>query len=281
MAGIDRGIARTDWTDGENDFLVADYFVMLGEEVAGRPYVKAMHRRLIVEQTGRPEKSVEWKYRNVSAVLENLGLPRIRGYAPADHAQFHGLTAAIERYLTANVAVVEMDAAVSLLSDDDDPFVDPPILRNRRPPTPEPIIRLARKFDPVARDARNRALGRKGEEFVLGQERRRLLRAGREDLLPNLRWISEVEGDGAGYDIRSFDPATGAERLIEVKSTYGGATMAFFLSRNEEALSLLRPTEFRLYRVFDLSVRPRVFALTPPLRASVNLETATWRASFR
>ena len=49
----------------------------------------------------------------------------------------------------------------------------------------------------------------------------------------------------------------------------------------EEALSLERPYEFRLYRVFDLSVRPRIFSLTPPLRACVNLETASWRASFR
>jgi len=36
MAGIDRGIGRTDWTDGENDLLVADYFVMLREEILGR-----------------------------------------------------------------------------------------------------------------------------------------------------------------------------------------------------------------------------------------------------
>ncbi len=95
MAGIDRGIAGTDWSDTENDLLVADYFVMLGQEVAGAPYVKAAHRRLIIEQTGRPEKSVEWKYRNVSAVLEKLSLPRIRDYAPAEHPQFHGLAAAI------------------------------------------------------------------------------------------------------------------------------------------------------------------------------------------
>ena len=43
MAGIDCGIAGTDWTDAENDLLVADYFEMLGEELAGAPYVKATH----------------------------------------------------------------------------------------------------------------------------------------------------------------------------------------------------------------------------------------------
>ena len=209
MDGIIRGIAGTDWTDAENDLLVADYFAMLGEEMAGRPYVKAEHRRAIVEQIGRPEKSVEWKYRNMSAVLEKLGLPRIRGYVPALHAQFEGLAAAIDRYLSANDPVVEIDVAAPVVRVDDDPFVDPPAVLAKEAKTPEPILRLTRKFDPVARDARNRALGRKGEEFVLEQEKRRLARAGREDLLPDLRWVSEVEGDGAGYDIRSFDPATG------------------------------------------------------------------------
>ena len=187
MDGITRGIAGQDWTDAENDLLVADYFAMLGEEMAGRPYVKANHRRAIVEQTGRSEGSVERKYMNVSAVLEKLGLPRIRGYAPALHAQFQGLAAAIDRYLTVNDPVVGIDVSAPVVRVDDDPFVDPPAILAREMPTPEPIRRLARKFDPVARDARNRALGRKGEEFVLDQEKRRLVRAGREDPLPDLR----------------------------------------------------------------------------------------------
>jgi len=93
--------------------------------------------------------------------------------------------------------------------------------------------------------------------------------------------VSEVEGGGAGYDVRSFDPATGDERSIEVKSTYGGVTTGSFISRNEEALSIERPAEFRLYRVFDLAVCPRIFSLRPPLRDFVDLETANWRATFR
>jgi hypothetical protein len=56
--------------------------------------------------------------------------------------------------------------------------------------------------------------------------------------------------------------------------------MGFFVSRNEETLSLERLNEFRLYRVFDLAVRPRIFAIKPPLRDFVHLETANWRASF-
>ncbi len=52
MDGITRGISGQDWTDAENDLLVADYFAMLGEEIAGRPYVKRRHRLAIVELRG-------------------------------------------------------------------------------------------------------------------------------------------------------------------------------------------------------------------------------------
>ncbi len=279
MDGTPSATAGSDWSGQENDLLVADYFAMLGEEMAGRSYVKAQHRRAIVDLTGRPDKSVEWKYRNVSAVLETLGLPRIRGYVPAPHAQFHGLAAAIDRYLTVNNAVFGIEPALPAVTDDD-PFVEPPNILAKKERTPDPIRRLARKFDPVARDAHNRALGRKGEKFVLDQEERRLIKAGREDLLPDLIWESDVNGDGAGYDIRSFDPVTGDERLIEVKATYGGERMGFFVSRNEEELSLERPKEFRLYRVFDLAIHPRIFAIQPPLRDFIHLETANWRATF-
>jgi hypothetical protein len=258
MDATGSGSAGSDWTDQENDLLVADYFAMFGEEMAGRAYVKAHHRRAIVEHTGRSEGSVERKYMNVSAVLIKLGLPRIRGYAPNDHAQFKGLSAAIDRYLSANEAILEPDVAVPEFDEAYSPFVEVPVPRPKPERTQEPIERLARKFDPAVRDAANRALGKKGEAFVLEQERRRLIGAGRADLVHDLRWVADLDGDGAGYDIRSFDPATGDERLIEVKSTYGESTMPFFVTSNEESLSLERPSEFR----------PTAFSISRSDRAS-------------
>uniref|UniRef100_Q07LL7 Uncharacterized protein n=1 Tax=Rhodopseudomonas palustris (strain BisA53) TaxID=316055 RepID=Q07LL7_RHOP5 len=41
---------------------------------------------------------------------------------------------------------------------------------------------IARKYDVAVRDARNRALGRAGEERVIAHERASLLAAGRTDL---------------------------------------------------------------------------------------------------
>jgi hypothetical protein len=94
-----------------------------------------------------------------------------------------------------------------------------------------------------------------------------------------VRWISEELGDGAGYDIHSFD-ANGADRLLEVKKTNGGSTTPFFLTRNECALSQERPDAFRIYRVYEFAEMPKLFQLHPPLDQAVILETETWRASF-
>jgi hypothetical protein len=74
MAGAEAG---SNWTDEENDLLVADYFAMLGEQFAGRPSVKAHTNAAIVATLGRCRQSVDFKYRNVSAILTKLGMPRL------------------------------------------------------------------------------------------------------------------------------------------------------------------------------------------------------------
>ena len=44
-----------------------------------------------------------------------------------------------------------------------------------------------------------------------------------DDLARKVRWVSEEDGDGAGYDIASFGP-DGRARLIEVETTNGWPT---------------------------------------------------------
>ena len=139
--------------------------------------------------------------------------------------------------------------------------------------------RLVRKFDFAAIDARNRALGRLGEELVVRSEHARLTAAGRADLARKVDWVSDRLGDGAGYDILSFDPR-GTERLLEVKTTGGHRTTPFFLSENERALSDERPKDFRLVRLYDARRAPRAFELMPPLSDHVLLKPTHYRASF-
>ena len=158
-------------------------------------------------------------------------------------------------------------------------FVAPPILTSADEPIPERLQRLVQKFDPVERDHRNRALGKAGEAFVVDLERRQLSEAARPDLARRVRCIAADDGDGAGYDVLSFNPA-GRERLIEVKTTNGPARTPFFLSRNECSLATERPTDWQIYRVHLFAKAPRIFAIAPPLENTVRLTTETWRASF-
>ena len=110
-------------------------------------------------------------------------------------------------------------------------------------------------------------------------ERRELARLERSDLACKVRWIAAEDGDGAGYDMLSFDPS-GLEHLIEVKTTNGGAATPFFQSRNEYEKAAARADSWQLYRIHLFAQTPRIFTISPPLRASVHLQTETWRASF-
>lgn len=61
------------WSDEENDLIVADYFEMLADEVYGRPYSKADHRRALLRLLDhRSEGAIEFKHQNISAVLKGL-----------------------------------------------------------------------------------------------------------------------------------------------------------------------------------------------------------------
>ena len=244
---------RSDWSGEELDLIVADYFSMLSEETLGLRYNKTEHRRMLLSKIDRSEKSIEFKHMNISAVLQQLGLPRIVGYLPAANYQ-KSIIDAIDRYLSHNPAALHPEKLVSGFAERPGLFVEAPPVLLPVTPRPDEVQRLVRKFDPVERDFRNRKLGREGEELVFQFERERLQQLDRSDLASKIRWISGEDGDGAGYDILSFY-ATGKERFIEVKTTVGSEITPFYITRNELSLSSERPDAFRLCRVFEFSSR--------------------------
>lgn len=286
----DQSRIGTDWNADELDAIVADYFAMLADELAGRPYVKSHHNSALRERIGRTAGSVERKHMNISAVLTELGLPTINGYKPFSNFQ-EALGRTIERYLLDHPDVLHGDAFMPRWGRDlaapsapgfiDTPaiFVDdaPPPPGAPRAPRPQGLERLVRKFDPVARDFRNRSLGKAGEALIVDFERRRLEMLDRKDLASKVRWVAQEDGDGAGYDIHSFD-RQGNDRLIEVKTTQGARSTPFFVTRNELSLAHERPKHFRLYRLYEVGQAPRLFKLKPPLEEAVTLEAETWRA---
>src|SRR6478672_1313342 len=94
----------TDWQDDELDAIIADYFAMLAADLAGQSYIKARHSAALMAQIGRTHRSVEFKHQNISAVLDELGMPWIPGYIPKRNYQ-NALFDAIYRYLARNPAV--------------------------------------------------------------------------------------------------------------------------------------------------------------------------------
>ncbi|WP_197028140.1 hypothetical protein [Bosea sp. 117] len=53
---------------------MADYFAMLADDIAGRPYSNTEHNRLLQVVIDRPRGSIEHEYKNVSAVSLKLTL---------------------------------------------------------------------------------------------------------------------------------------------------------------------------------------------------------------
>jgi hypothetical protein len=155
----------------------------------------------------------------------------------------------------------------------------PPELLKSKQALPEYIMKLARKFDPGERDAKNRTLGFAGEEHVLNHEKRFLGLIGRTDLANNVRWISKEDGDGAGYDILSFNDR-GDKKFIEVKTTVGGNRTPFFISRNEYDFSKHQSDSYSLIRLFDFRKGVRGFEMKGDIDQYVKLKTESFRAEF-
>src|SRR5579859_6403225 len=138
-----------DWQEDELDAIVADYFDMLAADLAGQPYVKLKHSEALMARIGRTHRSVEFKHQNISAVLDELGMPWVPGYKPKRNYQ-NAIFDAIDRYLNVHPAVLE--PAVSVPPAPPLPaeiFVPPPTLTALSKPVPERLRRLVQKFDPM------------------------------------------------------------------------------------------------------------------------------------
>lgn len=277
-------MTKNAWTDGENDLIVEDYFDMLADDIAGRHYNKSEHNRRLQALTGRSSPSIEFKHRNVSAVLKGLGETMIPGYKPAFNYQ-ESLEDAVARWLVQNpswLTRISIDHPSLEVNEGSRLWMGPPPTLSNQPPPPEleQTLATARKFDVAGRDERNRVLGRAGEKLVLAHERESLRAAGRDDLSRDVRWVSQEEGDGAGYDIRSYLP-DGRPRLIEVKTTNGWERTPFHISRNELAVSDANRSHWCLLRLWNFSREPRAFELHPPLQKHVSLTAMSFQASFQ
>lgn len=270
----------TDWSAEEVEALVADYFAMLQDEINARPYSKAEHRRALMRQVRRTEGSIERKHQNVSAVLHKLRFRWIDGYKPLGNVQ-SALVPEVAKHL--KIVGHELDK----ITPKDAPeirrlaevFVAPPTEAKEmiQPDVLEPV---ARKFDVAKRDARNKALGESGEEFVVSLEERRLKELGLTGKVGPVIWVAKKQGDGLGYDIRSF-AEDGTEIFIEVKTTRGDINTPFFLTERERAVAARKGGQYWLYRVFAFGREPKVFVVRGPLEDCLELKPTAYRVTVR
>jgi hypothetical protein len=273
-----------DWSVIEVEACVRDYLDMLTLELNGQNYNKSRHREALLPQLdGRSSASVEQKHRNISAVMRELGYPWIRGYKPLSNFQ-RILIDAVEAQLKARP---QLDAAARAAVEQ--PAIQPAltILEGARVPVPK--LKVAEnkvwqpKFSAVKRDylaveSRNSSLGLAGEEFVMAYEFDQLKKMGRRDLADRLEHVAQTQGDGLGFDVLSFDPYSGKERLIEVKTTSFDESTPFFVTRNEVARSEQDAGKYELYRVFDFRVTPRFFSLEGAIKQNCDLDAVSWSA---
>jgi len=278
-------MSGNDWSREEVEATVQDYLEMASSWLAGTAFNKAAHRRALQSKLNdRSEKSVEFKYRNISAALIDADFPYIPGYTPLFNYQG----------LLAEVLMDRLSASPTLLaiaaSDADAPIVVPEVedilsvlTTKPKPPVLDSKIREHLPIRPklttnyVEREARNRSLGAAGEQFVINFERARLAFAGKEALAAKIEHTASVKGDYEGYDILSFEES-GAERLIEVKTTKYGLETPFFVSRNEVAISERHAHEYQVYRLFEFRAAPRLYTLPGSIGTTCQLSAATYLA---
>lgn len=275
------------WTESEVARTVATYFRMLRMQELGQNFTKAdLIRQLQQQIPARNRPSIEYKFRNISSVLNGLGVQAVSGYKPLPNIQ-RLLVDVVADALGSDkvldeVAIKSVETPVELLIPES--FKDFVIV------TPKPkqkisekqidwIQRKAIKRDYLERESRNRSLGKAGELLVMEYEAHRLHQEGAKKYVDRIDHVSSSKGDGLGFDILSFD-ADGRERFIEVKTTAYDAETPFFISPNEVNFSGHKPDQFHLYRLFSFRKKPQMFTMPGPVAANFSLDPVSYRATL-
>jgi hypothetical protein len=279
------------WSRVEVEAVVADYVAMLKEQLLGRVYNKTEHRRLLASMLdSRSDGSIERKHQNISAILIGIGHPWITGYKPLGNYQVllaevvydrvasdSELAALAGQSVRAPAQIPSFDAILDRIEDPPEPTgVKYPPLRERLS-VPGQSRKRTNYFE---LEERNTSLGRAGEEFIMRFEQARLREAGRESLADRIEHIALTEGDGAGFDIRSFE-RDGTDKFIEVKTTSYGKQTPFFVSRNEVAVSDYRGSRYHLCRLFKFRDDPRFYSLNGSIKERCILDPIQFAARPR
>jgi hypothetical protein len=275
-----------DWTPQEVKLIVADYLAMLADELAGKPYNKSEHRRMLMPLLpSRTDKAIEYKYQNISAALIDLGAVFIRGYKPMFNYQA----------LLKNECITQLELRKSIWENEFTQFADsapmprdysnnilifvtPPESGKERKEKKDSFIRKPFKVNYLQREQQNTKSGQLGEQLVISFEKNRLIQDGKESLADKIEWVSKYH-DGAGFDILSKND-NGSDRYIEVKSTKLSKQTPIFFSNNEFEFANKNGTNYYLYRVFNLIDNPRFFTINGDFDSFCQKEPIQFKGYF-
>lgn len=277
------------WSEIEVEAIVEDYFSMLAMELKGISYNKAKHNRELSQRlNNRSKGSIEMKHMNISAIMNELGMPAISGYKPYGNYQKNilpdavldrlaanpDLTMLVQKDVTTAVQVPNVQDILTLLEN------PPPIDRSPKVlQACEPSKRFVVRTNYLELEAANKSLGDAGEQFAINFERARLISFGKESLADKIEHVAITQGDSAGFDIRSYDP-DGSDRFIEVKTTKYGKHSPFFVSANELKFSEKHEKNYHLHRIFQFRDDPHMFTLPGSVEKNFILSPTEYRASL-
>jgi len=274
-----------DWSRLEVEAAVSAYAEMLRLELAGMPFNKAERNRALQQITKRSKGSIERKHQNISAILNEAGIPYVVGYKPLGNYQ--GLLGELVTELLIEDPQINAFTAEVVCRKDFSPVVPKDLMKIKvklpqsRKSHPSLKVSESRqlfvKKNYLEAEARNSALGIAGEKLVLKYEHERLRRAGKKELAERIEHVSEEKGDYLGYDILSFEE-NGKERLIEVKTTQFGQMTPFFVSRNEVEKSIELSEYYQVYRIFSFERNTKLFTLEGAIGGSCELTAVSFSA---
>lgn len=135
----------------------------------------------------------------------------------------------------------------------------------------------ANKINYELKEKTNSRIGFWGETLILEYEKQKLIAANREDLADKVEQVSETQGDGLGYDIKSYD-ITGRSLYIEVKTTVSSINTPFYITESELGASRLHGGKYVLARVYNLHGDCRFYKITGDLSKQLKLHPESYKA---
>lgn len=276
--GVTGAVTGEPWNRVEIDLVVEAYMGMRRAEFGGQHPVKIrVVRELRQLLPARSERSIEYKFQNVSAVLDENNEIWLSGYKPASHYQRELAVATLEAlgrgHRMQEVAADYESSPIVAASRTRLATTDVEVAVPSSNGTTRNPSRVNLTAGPIGalHDFQNRRLGKAGEEWVVDLEREKLERLGRQDLAKDVTWVSQDRGDGAGYDVSSYRP-DGSELHIEVKTTNLAVRTPFYVTRWELEVSRRERDLYALYRVFGFSRDPKVYILNGSIEEVARLE---------